>query len=162
MELNFTMVIEVVSFVVLMVVMTKLLYKPVIKVLDDRVEKVKNLIGSTERDRESAGRNLKESETRLTDAKRESLDMINRAVSTSRKEAEEITIEAKASAKKEFEEAEGRIIAEREKARKELSDEVAGMSISIAEKVVEKTIKKEDHEKFIKDYLKRIGKEKKS
>ena len=46
---------------------------------------------------------------------------------------------------------------ERIKARKELKDEVADLSVMIASKIVERDVKPEDHERFIEDFIDKVG-----
>ncbi len=53
--------------------------------------------------------------------------------------------------------AESTIEQERKKAMNELKDEVAGLSVMIASKVVERDIKEEDHERFIEEFIDKVG-----
>ena len=46
---------------------------------------------------------------------------------------------------------------ERIKAHKELKDEVADLSVMIASKIVERDVKPEDHERFIEDFIDKVG-----
>ena len=43
------------------------------------------------------------------------------------------------------------------KAHKELKDEVADLSVMIASKIVERDVKPEDHERFIEDFIDKVG-----
>ena len=42
-------------------------------------------------------------------------------------------------------------------AHKELKDEVADLSVMIASKIVERDVKPEDHERFIEDFIDKVG-----
>ena len=53
--------------------------------------------------------------------------------------------------------AESTIEQERKKAMNELKDVVAGLSVMIASKVVERDIKEEDHERFIEEFIDKVG-----
>ena len=53
--------------------------------------------------------------------------------------------------------AENTIEQERKKAMNELKDEVAGLSVMIASKVVERDVKQADHERFIETFIDKVG-----
>jgi len=53
--------------------------------------------------------------------------------------------------------AETTIEQERKKAMNELKDEVASLSVMIASKVVERDVKEADHERFIEDFIDKVG-----
>lgn len=55
------------------------------------------------------------------------------------------------------EEGETTIEQERKKAMNELKDEVASLSVMIASKVVERDVKEADHERFIEDFIDKVG-----
>ena len=53
--------------------------------------------------------------------------------------------------------AEQSIEQERKKAMNEIKDEIAGLSVMIASKIVEKDISEEDHKRMIEDFIDKVG-----
>ena len=53
--------------------------------------------------------------------------------------------------------AEAEIVQEKKKAINETKDEISGMAVDIASKVVEREISAKDHEKLIEDFIKNVG-----
>ena len=72
-------------------------------------------------------------------------------------EAEQMLRESSQQASAMVKKAERVIEQERIKAHKELKDEVADLSVMIASKIVERDVKPEDHERFIEDFIDKVG-----
>ena len=71
--------------------------------------------------------------------------------------SEELLAEAAASARRMKERAESEIEQERKKALNEVKDEIGGMAIEIASKVVEREIDEKDHQALIDEFIKNVG-----
>ena len=71
--------------------------------------------------------------------------------------AEAIVSEAKDEAAGIKQRAEADIAQERKKALNEVKDEIGGLAMDIAGKVVEKEIREEDHKKLIEDFIRGVG-----
>ena len=70
---------------------------------------------------------------------------------------EEIVGEARAQAAALKQKAEADIAQERKKAVNEAKDEIGGMAMEIASKVVEREIKEADHKDLIDEFIKNVG-----
>ena len=73
------------------------------------------------------------------------------------RKSDEILRESSQQASAMVKKAERVIEQERIKAHKELKDEVADLSVMIASKIVERDVKPEDHERFIEDFIDKVG-----
>ena len=71
--------------------------------------------------------------------------------------SEEILKESSQQAVAMMKKAENTIEQERKKAMNELKDEVASLSVMIASKVVERDVKEADHERFIEEFIDKVG-----
>ena len=71
--------------------------------------------------------------------------------------SEEILKESSQQAAAMMKKAETTIEQERKKAMNELKDEVASLSVMIASKVVERDVKEADHERFIEEFIDKVG-----
>ena len=79
------------------------------------------------------------------------------ATATAQRKGAEIVDEAQAKANAMMARAETEIAQEKKKAINEIKDEISGMAVDIASKVVEREISAKDHEKLIEDFIKNVG-----
>ena len=98
-----------------------------------------------------------EYEQNLQNARAEANQIVARAQKTATARGEEIVGEARAQAAALKQKAEADIAQERKKAVNEAKDEIGGMAIEIASKVVEREIKEADHKDLIDEFIKNVG-----
>ena len=72
-------------------------------------------------------------------------------------DAEKLRTEAEAMKAEYEQKAEADIAQERKKAVNEVKDEIGGMAMEIASKVVEREIKEADHQDLIDEFIKNVG-----
>ena len=94
---------------------------------------------------------------RLSKAKEEAAEIVGSATRRAAERSDEILRESSQQASAMVKKAERVIEQERIKAHKELKDEVADLSVMIASKIVERDVKPEDHERFIEDFIDKVG-----
>ena len=94
---------------------------------------------------------------RLAKAKEEAAEIVGSATRRATVRSEEILKESSQQAAAMLKKAETTIEQERKKAMNELKDEVANLSIMIAGKVVERDVKQQDHERFIQEFIDKVG-----
>ena len=79
------------------------------------------------------------------------------ATAQAQKRSNELVEEAQQRAASMVARAEAEIAQEKKKAVNEIKDEISGMAVDIASKVVEREISAKDHEKLIEDFIKNVG-----
>jgi F-type H+-transporting ATPase subunit b len=157
MSLNFTLVLQIISFLILLGVMTKFFYRPFLKYLDRRADEVRSLLEGAERDNTHAAENLNSSKRELVESRQEILKMKDDAV----KEADELMRKAREEAKQEalelLEKAKAEIEKETDAAKLAIKKDVASVALEIAEKILEREVKDADHKRFIEKSLKELS-----
>ena len=138
-------------------IIKKLLYKPVRKMLAAREEEVKSMYSTAEQARTEAEQLRSEYTERLSKAKEEAAEIVGSATRRANARSEEILKESSQQAAAMMKKAESSIEQERKKAMNELKDEVASLSVMIASKVVERDVKEADHERFIEEFIDKVG-----
>ena len=156
MNLNFTLILQIISFLVLLGLLTKFLYKPFVKYLDERTSSMQNLIEGAEKDRKEAEKLLTESKEELKRTKEEVLFLKETAIHESDKEKLKTVENAKKEAISILNKAELEIKKEIIKAKEEAKKDIAELSLEIAEKILGREINKKDHDKIVKQSLKDI------
>ena len=147
-EILVTMCNTLITFLII----KKFLYKPVRKMLAARSEEVQSMYATAE-----TAQMRSEYTERLSKAKEEAAEIVGSATRRAAERSDEILRESSQQASAMVKKAERVIEQERIKAHKELKDEVADLSVMIASKIVERDVKPEDHERFIEDFIDKVG-----
>jgi len=143
----------VINFVILFALLSIVLYKPVLKILDERQAKIKESLEQAEQIKEEVARSDEQIKANLKTAHKEEQALIAQAAQI----GERLTEEAKEKARQEAEsliaKAHAEIGRERDKAIGELRKEFVDIAILAAEKVINETLDREKHRKLIDEVL---------
>ena len=148
---GWTFLAQICNLMIQLVIFKKLLLNPVKKVIAERKAKADSQIADAEKLRTEAEAMKAEYEQNLQNARTEA----NQIVAAAR--GEELLGEARAQAAALKQKAEADIAQERKKAVNEVKDEIGGMAMEIASKVVEREIKEADHQDLIDEFIKNVG-----
>lgn len=145
------------NFLVLLFILKKLLYKPMLQMLDERKKGIEDAINNAETAKIEAEKLRKDYETRLAEARQEAQDIIAKATKLGEEMKQEIVTSAQSEATKAIQRAQEEIARERDQAVAALRDEVATLAVLAAGKVIGKTISVEDHAKLVKEFVEEVG-----
>jgi len=98
-----------------------------------------------------------EYEQGIRDARNKANEIVAAAQKTAAVQSEELLKEAASQAAAMKAKAESDIAQEKRKAVNEIKDEIGGMAMEIAGKVIEREISEEDHAKLIDDFIANVG-----
>ncbi|MDP8247031.1 MAG: F0F1 ATP synthase subunit B [Candidatus Tritonobacter lacicola] len=155
-SLNITILITVINFAVLLWLFKRFLLKPMVGFLDKRSGEIAAARSEAREDRSSAGELLKETRDGLKKARLEAGDIVKEARLDGRKEQAKIVAQAKEEAGRMMERAGDEIGKKVEDARSRLKKDVAGLSIDIAEKLLERSVNVEDHERTVTEFMEEL------
>ena len=149
---------QIVNFGILLFLMKKFLYKPILKVLDERKKKAEEIEAGQEEMIKKMENAVKEEKDILSKAKAEADKLVNRAKVQGEKEREKEvqkgTVELMELRKKLEKEME----AEKAKMLKEVKVQAAEISALIAGKVIRESIDETKHKKLIDQAIKDLEK----
>ena len=154
---GWTFLAQVCNLMIQLVIFKKLLLNPVKKVIAERKAKADSQIADAEKLRTEAEAMKAEYEQNLQNARTEANQIVAAAQKTAAARSEELLGEARAQAAALKQKAEADIAQERKKAVNEVKDEIGGMAMEIASKVVEREIKEADHQELIDEFIKNVG-----
>lgn len=154
---GWTFLAQVCNLMIQLVIFKKLLLNPVKKVIAERKAKADSQIADAEKLRTEAEAMKAEYERNLQNARTEANQIVAAAQKTAAARSEELLGEARAQAAALKQKAEADIAQERKKAVNEVKDEIGGMAMEIASKVVEREIKETDHQDLIDEFIKNVG-----
>lgn len=150
-------IMAIINFLIMIAVLNKFLYKPILKVLDDRKATIQGDLNEAQQSKVDAEEIKQEYQEQLKGARRESQEIITRATKLGDESKESLIRQAKLETEKISAKAKEDIEREKSKAISEVRDEVANLSISIAEKILGQELDKNKHEKMVHEFVKEVG-----
>lgn len=149
---------QLISFIILFTLLKKFLYSPVIKMLEDRSEKIKSSLETAERVKQEAEKTTEVNETLMVKAREESQMLISEAREQARKIKDLEMEKSKEQIESERKRAIDEIKSEQEKIINNIRSEFSGLAISAAEKIVEKEVNEKNHDQLINSFLEKAKK----
>ena len=154
---GWTFLAQICNLMIQLVFFNKFLLKPIKQVIADRKAKADSEIADAQKLRTEAEAMKAEYEQNLQNARTEANQIVATAQKTATARSEEIVGEARAQAAALKQKAEADIAQERKKAVNEVKDEIGGIAMEIASKVVEREISEKDHKDLIDEFIKNVG-----
>ena len=154
---GWTFLAQICNLMIQLVIFKKFLLKPIKQVIADRKAKADSEIADAQKLRTEAEAMKAEYEQSLQNARTEANQIVATAQKTATARSEEIVGEARAQAAALKQKAEADIAQERKKAVNEVKDEIGGIAMEIASKVVEREISEKDHKDLIDEFIKNVG-----
>ena len=155
-----TMIFTWINLLILVFVMKKFLFKPVMNMFAKREQEV----GSMYEKAETAQKNAEEMESeytqKLSAAKEEASRIMKDATHEATLRGEQIVSEAQQKASAIVTKAQKEIEREKEAAVKEIKEDIASIAVDIAGKVIEKDLTEKDHERLLEEFIESSGEEK--
>jgi ATP synthase, F0 subunit b len=147
------MVWTLVIFLILLFVLSKFAFKPIIAAVEAREQALEDAINSAKRDREEAALLLAQHRASLDASRGEGQKLIADARATAERVRTELVEQAHAEQAKMLERARAEIDAERAKAIAELRKEAVDLAIMGAGKVIGQNLDREANRKLVESFL---------
>ncbi len=148
----------IVTFVCLAAVLAKFAWKPMLKALSDREEKIRSALEDADRARIEAAELIKQNEKNLARAEEEYQRIVREGKALSEKMKQEIVLKARQQAQHEIKVANEEIQRNLESARQQLRADVADLAIKAAEKILEETLDEKRQKKIVDAFIDRLPK----
>lgn len=159
-DLNMTLVAQILNFLILVLILTKVAYKPLMKALKEREDKIAKSIASAEDDERKAKVILEDYQKQLASARIQAQEIVDKAAKLAAEEREASISETRAEIERMRKAAQEDIVRERELAVAKLKGEVVALSIAAATKIVGESIDAKVNEKLVNEFIEKIDKEK--
>lgn len=143
-----------VIFLVLLWVLGRFAWKPLLRSLREREEGIRSSLDHAERARTEAAELLKQNEQNRARADEEHQAVVREARALAEKLKEEIVAKARQQAQRELESAKEEIARSVDAARLQLRGEVADLAVKIAEKLLNESIDEAKQKKVVDAFLK--------
>lgn len=146
----------IITFIVLVLILWKAAWRPIIDALDARAEKVRFEIDNAERTRQEAEKLLAQHKALMDGSRNEAAQIIARGREEAERLKAEIVEKAHAEAKSISDRLKKEIELAKEKALSDIKNEVVILSTEIAAKIVKKSINPDDQKAIVEEALKNL------
>lgn len=155
-ELGFhwpSLVVYLVNFTILLVVLYLVGYKPILRMLDQRADRIRGNLEEAERIKAESEERQLEMQRQLDQARQEGQALIGQARDLADRFREEERHRTKEEAEAFLTKARGDIERERANAVEEVRQQFADLAIAAAEQVIERSLDKDTHKEIIEKVL---------
>ena len=146
----------IVTFLVLLTLLAKFAWKPLLKALESRQEAIRKSLDDAEQAKQELVRLQSESVQIIRQARVEAESIVSRSRSDGDRLREEMKQKARAEADSIVRSAQRQIQLETVRAVQQIRGEAVDLSVTIASKILQRNIRKEDNERLIEDALKQV------
>lgn len=154
-----SILISLANLLIIFLILKKLLFKPVKKMLATRRAQVDKIYDDANAAKKTAEADREIYEKKLSDVKEEAEEILSTARERADRMSGEIIDAANDKAEARFRRAEEEIAQEKKKAMSELRDDVSSLSVELAEKLIGREIDERDHTELIEKFINGMGKE---
>ncbi len=153
-NLDFTLFVStLVLFALFALVLGRFGWKPLLKIIEERENSVRNAVESAQRANAEAQALLARHQEMLRDAGREREELLKRAVEDAEKLRADLVAQAKAEAEGQLERARQEIERETHRALSEVRTQVADLAVDAAAKIVTSSLTPEAQKKLAEEFI---------
>lgn len=150
------MVWTVATFVVLVLVLSKFAWKPLLQSLKDRENKIREALELADKARVEAAELLRQNEKNLAKAEEEYQKIIREGKAFAEKLKDEVVAKAHQQAQREIQQAKEEIQRDVDAAKHQLRTEVADLAIRAAGKILDETLDAQKQKKIVDNFLNQL------
>jgi len=147
------LLVQLINFMLLLLILRSVAYKPILRVLDERSERIRESVERAEQVKVRAAQAEEEFAARLQEARRQGQEIVTRANQVAERIHQESEERAKRDAEEFLVKARAEIERDRQKAAADLRSEVADLALLAASRVVGSTLDPKQHYRLVEEAL---------
>jgi F-type H+-transporting ATPase subunit b len=152
-NLDKSLIVQLINFVILLIILQKFLYKPLLAKMEERTSAIKRSLDEAQAARAEAVRQQEENAAQLRAAYAEAAAIRDQALREAEEAGRQQLEAAQAQSRKLVEDTKAQLDGEIRRAREELRRETTDLALAVAEKLVRRTLREEDHRKIVADAI---------
>src|SRR5262245_62324458 len=156
-SLDKSLIVQAINFLILLLILQRLLYKPFLAKMAERTQAIQKSLDEAQAARAEAARQQEENESRLRAAHAEAAAIRAQALKDAADEQKRLVDAARAESQRLVETAKAQMDADVRRARDELRREVADLATAVAEKLVRRSLRDDDHRRIVADAIAKVG-----
>lgn len=147
---------QIISFLLILWILSRYAWKPFLKLLDDRKNKIQSEFRDIEDQKQQANHLNKEYQSRLKQLESEAQEKMAQVVEQAKLHAEAIKEEAHQKAKAILVDAQEDIAKEIAQAKKSMKKELVDLSLAATENVLQTSVDKDKQKEFARKYIEQM------
>lgn len=151
-----TFILTILNLFIQMFLMKKFLFKPIRRVLEERQKRADQNIRAAEQEKAEAEAVKAEYTKNMERARAEAAGILERAKQDASQQADALLANARTEAQSLKTKAENDIRQEKKRVLNEAKDEIGGLAMDIAGRVIEREVHEADHRALIDDFLQKV------
>lgn len=151
------MIWTVITFVIVLIVLAKTVWKPILDGINSREQGIRGDIERASKANADAEALRLRYETQLAEAQRTIQDMVAKARLDGERARAELVAAAKAESDRIIEKGRKDLNGETDRLRAELRAEVAGLSLAVAEKIIQRSVDLKVADELVADAIRSVG-----
>lgn len=155
-NLDKSLVIQMINFLVLLFILWKLLYKPLVAKMEERTQAIKKSLEEAQAARADAERQRQQHAAQIQAAMSEAQAIRATALKEAAEEQRRLVEAARAEAAKLVASAKAEMEQDIRRARGQLRQEVGDLAVQIAERLIKQSLRGDDHRRIIQEALARV------
>ena len=156
-SLDRSLIIQAINFVILLFLLYRFLYKPLLAKMEERSGAIKKSLDEAQAARTEATRQQEENAARLKAAYAEAAAIREQALKEAAEEQKRLVDAARAESQRMIESAKAEMAADIRRAREVLRRAVADLAVGVAEKLIRRSLRDEDHRRIVADAIANVG-----
>lgn len=156
-EINGTVIVELLTFLLMLAVLARFVYPEVVKVAEARQRAVAEQLRLAEQAKADAEARLKQAQAQLEDARKTAQQVIDAANRSGEQARQDLKQRAEEESRRIAESARKEIEVERERALQSARDELAGLVVVATEKVIGETLDNQKHRQLIERAIEEVS-----
>ena len=151
-----TFILTILNLFIQMFLMKKFMFKPIRRVLEERQKRADQNIRAAEQEKAEAEAVKAEYTKNMAQAREEAAGILERAKQDALQQADALLASARTEAQSLKTKAENDIRQEKKRVLNEAKDEIGGLAMDIAGRVIEREVHEADHRALIDDFLQKV------
>ncbi len=147
------LIAQLINFGILLLILRLFLFKPVLRIIDERKRRIEEGLNRAEQAAEQASASQEEARRVIDEARTEGRDIVARAQQTADRLRAELEERARADAEQIVTRAREEIQSERDLAIQQLRSEFTDLTITAAERVIGQSLDRDAHQRLIDEVL---------
>ena len=155
-EINGTLLVQFINFFILVAILAKFAFKPLVGVMEARRKKIEGDLANAQATLDSAEEKKKEYEAQLANARKEAQAIVEKAAQLAERNTQAQIKELKEQLVREKEEARNEIAREQAKAMEKMREDMITLSMAIAGKIVAKNMDSQVNVDLVKEAIEKL------
>ena len=152
-DLNATMLAMIINFAIMLLLLTKFAWNPLLKILAERQARIAGQIEAADQERIAAEKLRTEYQQQMHNAKSDAQAIVDKALKMADNTKDEIIAGAREEHARLLEAAQEKIARERQQALEDIRGEVVAISVAAAAKIIGQSIDEKINARLVDDFI---------